>query len=81
MTEMRSTDDQIDFDDDDFAGYMGYGDGAILSVSEREGGETLMNRGEHVTVRENLEEALRQWLNYVFGSEANGDSEPEGEGV
>ena len=65
-------------DDEDFTGYMGYGDGAILTLLEREGAETILSRKRYDSVFENLEEALGKWLNYVFGSEEDGHRESEG---
>lgn len=77
MTETRGTvkmEVLPEEDDEDFTGYMGYGDGAIIALEEREGHDTIMARKQHVSVFENLEEALGEWLNYVFGSKEDGDS-------
>lgn len=83
MTEKRGTvqievvQDELT-DDEEFTGYMGYGDGAMIALEEREGHDTIMARKQHVSIFENLEEALGKWLNYVFGSEEDGNRESEG---
>lgn len=81
MTEIRNTNVGetvgVPDDDEEFTGYMGYGDGAIVALEEREGHDTIMARERYVSVFENLEEALGKWLNYVFGGEEDGDSESQ----
>lgn len=79
MTETRS--ENNDDEQDEFLGYMCYGDGATFSLMEREGEETILARRKRDAVRENYEQIVRKWIAYFQGSTEDGDQEPEGQSV